>query len=539
MFRRSVLLPSTVVSIALLAGCSGGGLGSSGGVPTVSVRFSIAWAERTRATGAPASALSAIVILSGARPDGTDFSFTVTRLADPAAYSQDYVSPPGARPGTWDLAVNFMAQADGMGSIVATGRAGITLNQDGSGIGDVTTLGTIRSLEIPVGQTVNVGQKRDIVFSGRDSSGRLIGITPGSASFAIVSGGDRARVNNGQIEGLAVGSASVSVTVEGMTSAPETVSVISPGTIGPYDIAEIGSGTGSTVAAINSSGQAVGMADTAGAPFPYLWNGATASNLTPMMGVSDISDSGQIAGSMRFLGTVRHAVIRQGLVLTQLGTLPNGGRSDPAAINGSGWVVGSAGLPRGSDGAVHEHAFLWKQGILTDLGTLPGKTNSRATDINDQEIVVGVSYNNDADARGFQWQKGSMIDIGPVDLADGLHINGLAQVVGTSPAEAGQKVALLFQNAQRIYLTFVPGLVSSGATGINDHGLVVGYTNFNGSAPIPTVFKDGGSANLISLLSPGSDWSLRTAVAINNNGQIAGTGIRGSQMVRAYLLTPK
>src|SRR5689334_13719635 len=64
------------LSCILLFGCGGGGGGGGGtqNVATTPVKVNIHWPARVRALEAPTSALSAVVILSHANPDGTDFT---------------------------------------------------------------------------------------------------------------------------------------------------------------------------------------------------------------------------------------------------------------------------------------------------------------------------------------------------------------------------------------------------------------------------------------------------------------------------------
>ena len=53
------------------------------------------------------------------------------------------------------------------------------------------------------------------------------------------------------------------------------------------------------------------------------------------------------------------------------------------------------------------------------------------------------------------------------------------------------------------------------------------------------LWRDGGVLNLQSVLDPvaGAGWTISTASAINNSGQVVGLGVHNGQN-RAYLLTP-
>ena len=85
-----------------------------------------------------------------------------------------------------------------------------------------------------------------------------------------------------------------------------------------------------------------------------------------------------------------------------------------------------------------------------------------------------------------------------------------------------------------------PG-VSSGASAINDHGVVVGSYSYPGATSVAFIYHpDFGRRDLIDLLGTNSEWSaLIRASDINNRGQIFGTGRRrDSYLWNAFLMTP-
>jgi probable HAF family extracellular repeat protein len=79
------------------------------------------------------------------------------------------------------------------------------------------------------------------------------------------------------------------------------------------------------------------------------------------------------------------------------------------------------------------------------------------------------------------------------------------------------------------------------ANGINDAGVVVGVFNFDYEDPFPNrgfIYRDGQSVDLSTLADGG--WTIFEANAINDAGQIVGTGSSGGQsgFRRPVLLTP-
>lgn len=192
------------------------------------VVIDIGWGARSRVVNGPSSALSAAVTLTNAAPKGGDFVFTVDRDATLPAHTTAYTSPTSAKVGTWQCTVRFYAQADGAGAQVAIAQAAVTLAPDGTGIGNISTTSTIASVQVPTGQSVNVGQAIDLAFTAKDGQGNLVAVTPGSAFITVLSGADKLQIVNGQVDGTAVGAATVTVSVDGVQSAPMTVQVIQP-----------------------------------------------------------------------------------------------------------------------------------------------------------------------------------------------------------------------------------------------------------------------------------------------------------------------
>jgi probable HAF family extracellular repeat protein len=221
-----------------------------------------------------------------------------------------------------------------------------------------------------------------------------------------------------------------------------------------------------------------------------------------------------------------------------LGTL-GGSYSSAKAINLTGQVVGSSGMPGGDpkDGPPNAHAFLWEKGVMTDLGTLGGGYSS-AEDINDAGQVVGFSVTGSGVTHAFFWDKGVMTDLGSLggDVSDAMGVNTAGQVVGTSytpiqPITGGQPRAYLWEKGVMTDLGTLGGS-SSFAADINDQGQVVGHSTIPGPDHDYHAFLwEKGVMIDLGTLGPNRS----EATGINSGGQVVGTFVPAAGGNRAFL----
>lgn len=166
-------------------------------------------------------------------------------------------------------------------------------------------------------------------------------------------------------------------------------------------------------------------------------------------------------------------------------SLGTGGVS-PSGINDQGDVTGTVYTV--GNGI---YAFLYHDGKMMDLGTLPGAVLSYGAAINNAMQITGVSSSaDDLFSHAFLWSKGKMIDLGELSNdtgSDGLGINAWGEVVGTADSQA-------------------------------------------------FLYTHGQMHNLNDMIPSNSGWSLRAATAINDRGDIVGTGLINGAM-RGFLLT--
>jgi uncharacterized protein (TIGR03437 family) len=189
-------------------------------------------------------------------------------------------------------------------------------------------------------------------------------------------------------------------------------------------------------------------------------------------------------------------------------------------VNSTGAVAGGTI----SQGGTVFNPLLWKNNKPQALPILSGYSQSAAVSVNDSGVAAGAAFVMDFD-----------------ELTD--------------PTAAAHAV-LFNTDATVTDLGVLPNDRSSFATGINNSGTVVGFSNTN--VPDFTlqlaaifyepqlnyrafVYTNGQMYDLNRLLVNGTDWTLSFASAINNVGQIIGTGMvagaNGPEQ-HGFLLTP-
>jgi probable HAF family extracellular repeat protein len=250
---------------------------------------------------------------------------------------------------------------------------------------------------------------------------------------------------------------------------------------------------------INNSGQVVGYYwdGSTGETIPTLWQNGTGTNLVLLSGLdyhgdnkaNAINDSGQVVGVSSAtieMGSISHATFWQNGIVTDLGTLSGLNNMDDYSyatdINNNGQVVGYA---LGTD--YYQHAVIWQNGTITDLGAIGGQANfaSKANAINDNGQVVGVSNTTSGLGHATLWENGTITDLGgltPTGSSEAFDINNKGQVVGWSEI-GGVGRATLWQNGSVIDLNTLirdPNYEVMEATGINDHGQIVGIGYLSG-----------------------------------------------------------
>jgi probable HAF family extracellular repeat protein len=312
-----------------------------------------------------------------------------------------------------------------------------------------------------------------------------------------------------------------------------------------YTITNLGPRSG---AALNNLGDVVGNTGTVftnlGAPYIYHSYGAAAgtfTNLSGLLGTStylnDINDSGQIIGTMT-TPVGYHGFVDSGGQVTLIPTSAAAPYSFTAGISNSGAVIGTDYGTYSGPGPAPGGGFLYSRGQTIDLGfaMIPRAISGAGN-------LVGQANGND---EVYLYQNGHWNHAAGGDPSA---INNAGQVVGQYVASLrhlpdGSNVtswhAFLYQNGQFTDLGTLGGF-RSWASAINSQGQVVGTSDVT-SIPYDYghafLYQNGTMTDLNKLIAPSSGWTLQSARAINDKGQILGYGVSPSGEQDTFLLTP-
>lgn len=172
---------------------------------------------------------------------------------------------------------------------------------------------------------------------------------------------------------------------------------------------------------------------------------------------------------------------------TTILTSPRADSSDvqAKAINDRGDVVGFADAGRGTP----EHAIMWKGGNVegaVDLGVLPGYVASEAYGVNNRRVVFGLLYDKQERAVPFRWESGRMTVLkgpdGRIQYTDNPGssgrnaINNRGEMAWTLIVAGDRRAVRWTRDGKASFLPGLPGHAWTDAFGINDDGVVSGWS---------------------------------------------------------------
>jgi len=281
----------------------------------------------------------------------------------------------------------------------------------------------------------------------------------------------------------------------------------------------------------------------------YVWTGKKLTDVGTLGGKNtyghDLNDRGQVVGVSDTAKGERHAFLWQGGKMRDLGTL-GGKQSEAWGINNRGEVVGSADTANGES-----HAFLWRDGKMLDLG-LQSRA-STAMDVNERGQVAGQAVGPSGHWESFLWEDGKARLIGVLpafENSSSWDINAAGDVLAVSyrggPHDSASQPFLHRAGRNREVVTL--GGSNTNTFALNSRGDIVGVSfqapvaqrpapNSGEKAQRSFLNRDGKVTDLNALLPKDSGWNLHWVRAINDRGQMVGSGkLNGKSAV--YLLTP-
>ena len=328
-----------------------------------------------------------------------------------------------------------------------------------------------------------------------------------------------------------------------------------------YTVTDLGTlgGKGSSATWLNSRGDVVGQSQTRyGKQHAFLWHRGKMQDLGVLPGGAlskaiGINQSDQVVGYSDGLmseGLYKGSIVRQAFLWNrghmQRLAKADGGESSACSINDRGQVVGEAEFPVAGTQNIDYQAFLWKAGKMTfpptgvNYGTWAKAINNRG------QILLTLS-----DLHLALWQN-SMLRVLPLtvyspDQDAPIAFNNRTQFYAEKLDKNGFGAGTLYLWQDGIIKSklavpeasyYANGKVSS----LNDYGDAVGfYIVQHGPGEdrlgIPLVWTKGKPYVAQHLIRPRSGWEIQEVTAINNRGQIVGTGVHHGHR-HAFLLTP-
>jgi len=220
----------------LLVGCGGGGGGKGSAAPSISVD----WPTRTRNFSAPSSALSVTFLFQNSALTRTYATVNANRSSTLTAHTETYVSATKIPLGSYTVSATFYSLANQAGIVVATATApvqlssnGSLLNPSGTPLGQIAFEGVVNSVALTANQSLTAGNTQQLVVTAYNAQSNALALTPGSFKFNVTGGSQYLSVTpDGIASGFAAGNATVTATVDNVTSPAATVTVL-PGPAAP------------------------------------------------------------------------------------------------------------------------------------------------------------------------------------------------------------------------------------------------------------------------------------------------------------------
>ena len=233
----------------MLAGCGGGGGSSSTPQLTErSIHWAMNWGPILNGSedDPPTRSSSYVLTLKGANPDGTDF-IAIGGSPNIRPITSGLGSSSNAKVGTFQLEARFYLPQDSTGTVIGIARAVVSITSTNPSLVSITypyplsdppghivadfqldtSAFAVDSITVPAGQTIKAGVSSPLIFTAhpRGNIDHILALSPNSQTVQITSGADHLSYSNGSITGLTPGTATLTVTARGATSAQATITV--------------------------------------------------------------------------------------------------------------------------------------------------------------------------------------------------------------------------------------------------------------------------------------------------------------------------
>lgn len=256
---------------------------------------------------------------------------------------------------------------------------------------------------------------------------------------------------------------------------------------------------------------------------------------------NDISADGtRIVGTADVIGEGTRGFLFDGKELTIIPTA-GGSFSQAVAVNSLRQIVGTTPEPKSG----FNRAFVWEDEVMILIEPSFGP-RSVGMDISEMGSVVGWMGTNSSSAHSFLWEKGFVIDLGPIPggfTSESSAINDMRQIVGRGKIERnGQTLihAFLWEDGQFMDLGMLPGFDRCAASDINNNTIIIGGCDqtIDPNNDRPFVWSKGQMMDVNDLIPQEIGLTIKRVDAINQAGQITGRGIDDSNDVVSFVLTP-
>ena len=234
-----------------------------------------------------------------------------------------------------------------------------------------------------------------------------------------------------------------------------------------------------------------------------------------------------IAGFWTFACVQNPAIT--GNVISDLGPTPS--RVETMyRIADDGRAIGCIFTPEG-----RTQAALWKNGTRTLLPALsPELGDSQATAFTDTGEPIGIltASSDDRKRRAIVWRDGKPVFIDADANRSSVASAANGVIVGQAATNAGRMQAALWRSGAVQFLGVLGKGDSSAATGVNDKGQIVGFSNAQPDGKNRAFVWENGTMRELATLPGGATAQAR---AINNKGQIVGWSDAKNEGLHAVL----